>query len=72
MKELKEPLPDAIVSEPFDPETTKHPFGQRWGGQVVRLGPEHLAALQSGQTLALDVQGEYIIFVQLPKTQQPP
>ena len=30
---------------------------------VFRLSAEHLAALQAGQTLALDVQNEYIAFL---------
>lgn len=60
----------AIVPEPFDPETTNQPFGQRWGGQVVRLRSEHIAALQAGQTLALDVQGEYVVFVQLSESRE--
>ena len=57
-----------IVPKPFDPETTDQPFGQRWGGQTIHLGSEHIAALQAGQTLAMDVQGEYVIFVQLSES----
>lgn len=68
---MKEPIRIAIVSEPFDPETTKEPFGQRWGGQVFRLGPEHLTALHSGEMLALDVQDEYVVFIQLSRVEQP-
>jgi hypothetical protein len=60
----------AIVPEPFNPETTNQPFGRRWGGQVVRLGSEHIAALQAGQTLAVDVQGEYVVFVQLSESRE--
>jgi hypothetical protein len=62
---MTETKPVEIVSQPFDPETTVGPFGQRWGGQVIRLDSEHIAALQAGQTLALDVQSEYVVFVQL-------
>ena len=39
------------------------PFGHRWGGDIFRLSTEHIAALQAGQTLALDVQSEYIAFL---------
>jgi acetyl-CoA acetyltransferase len=39
------------------------PFGRRWGGDVIQLSAEHLAALQAGQTLALDVQNEYVVFI---------
>ena len=39
------------------------PFGHRWGGDVVRLSVAHIAALQAGQTLAVDVQNEYVVFL---------
>jgi hypothetical protein len=54
-----------IVEAPCDVELTEQPFGKRWGQQVITLGPEHLAALQSGKLVALDVQGEYVVFVKL-------
>jgi len=57
----------AIVEDTFDPEETLSPFGKRWGGELFRLSPEHLAALQAGKTLALDVMGEYVTFVALEK-----
>lgn len=41
------------------------PFGHRWGGDVFRLMPEHLSAMLSGHTLALDVMSEFITFLQL-------
>ena len=54
----------AIVPEAFDATSgAETPFGHRWGGDVFRLSTEHLAALQAGQTLALDVQNEYIAFL---------
>ena len=54
----------AIVPDSFDATTgAETPFGHRWGGDVFRLTAEHLAALQAGQTLALDVQNEYIAFL---------
>lgn len=40
-------------------------FGRRWGGDVFELSSEHLAALQAGQALALDVQNEYVVFLRL-------
>lgn len=61
----------AVVPAPFDPATTDQPFGQRWGGHVIRLAAEHIAALQAGQTLALDVQSEYVVFVQLSEPKEP-
>lgn len=57
----------AIVDKPFDPETTEQPFGKRWGGNVFELTPEHLAALQAGKSIALDVMNEYLTFVVLEK-----
>ena len=56
-----------IVDKPFDPETNEQPFGKRWGGDVYELTPEHLAALQAGKAIALDVMNEYLTFVVLEK-----
>jgi len=59
------------VTEPFDAiDGAVTPFGTRWGGDIFRLTPAHLAALQAGQTLALDVQSEYIVFLQTAKLEQ--
>lgn len=55
----------AIVDDPFDPEETELPFGKRWGGEIFRLSAEHLAALQAGKTIALDVMHEYVTFIAL-------
>ena len=57
----------AIVDGPFSVEETDHPFGKRWGGEVMTLTPEHLAALQEGKLVAVDVQGEYVVFLQMEK-----
>lgn len=57
----------AIVDSTFDPEKTELPFGQRWGGELFRLSAEHLAALQAGKTIALDVMHEYVTFIALEK-----
>ncbi len=54
----------AMVPDAFDATNgVETPFGHRWGGDVIRLSAEHLAALQAGQTLALDVQDEYVVFL---------
>ena len=58
----------AIVDSVCDVEETCQPFGKRWGQQVLTLSNEHLAALQAGKLLALDIQGEYVAFL---KFQQP-
>ncbi len=59
----------AVVEKPFDPEDdeTGCPFGKRWGGNVFALTAEHLAALQAGKAIALDVMNEYLTFVVLKK-----
>jgi hypothetical protein len=55
-----------IADEPFPLTNTQvntpiTPFGERWGGEVIVLNQSHLDALLSGQTLLLDVQGEYLV-----------
>ena len=59
-----------IVEHTFDPEVdpTGYPFGKRWGGNVFELTSEHLAALQAGKAIALDVMNEYLTFVVLEKS----
>lgn len=47
------------------PEPSASPFGKRFAAQTVTLTPEHLAALQAGQTLALDIQDEYVAHLRL-------
>lgn len=48
----------AILPAPADPSAS--PFGKRYAAQTVTLTPAHLAALHAGQTLALDIQDEYV------------
>ena len=53
-----------IVPDTFDAtEGVETAFGRRWGGDVIKLSSDHIAALQAGQTVALDVQNEYIVFL---------
>ena len=54
-----------IVDQPFSVDGQGTIFGQRWGGECFTLTAEHLAALQAGKTVALDVQNEYVTFVRL-------
>jgi hypothetical protein len=58
-----------IVGKPFNVDETEQPFGKRWGGECFTLTSEHLAALQAGKTLALDVQNEYVTFVRLQSSE---
>jgi hypothetical protein len=55
----------AIVDESYDEEETIQPFGKRWGGEVMTLTKEHLAALQEGKLVAVDVMAEYVVFLRL-------
>ncbi|MDP2760750.1 MAG: hypothetical protein Q8O64_10185 [Sideroxyarcus sp.] len=55
----------AIVDAPFDVEETDQPFGERWGGEIMTLTQEHLAALQEGKLVAVDVMNEYVVFLRL-------
>lgn len=55
----------AIVEAVCDVEESEQPFGKRWRQEEVVLNAEHLAALQAGKILALDVQEEYVVFVKL-------
>ena len=57
----------AIVDAVCDVVESKQPFGKRWRQELVTLKAEHLAALQAGKLLALDVQDEYVMFVQMNK-----
>lgn len=54
-----------IVDKPFDADGNETPFGPRWGGERFTLTPEHLAALQAGKTIAVDVMSEYVVFLKL-------
>jgi hypothetical protein len=54
----------ATVEAVFDASNgAQTPFGHRWGGDVFSLTHSHLETIQQGQTLALDVMGEYVVFL---------
>lgn len=53
----------AIVETIYDVEESEQPFGKRWMQETVILSAEHIAALHQGKFLALDVQGEYVMYV---------
>jgi len=55
----------AVLDEVCDVEETKRPFGKRWHQEEVILSPEHVAALQGGKVLAVDVREEYVVFLRL-------
>ena len=55
----------AIVDAPYDTLESDQPFGKRWGDEVMTLTAEHIAALHDGKLVAVDVQGEYVVFLRL-------
>ena len=55
----------AIVNEALDPLDGDTVFGQRWGsGALIKLTPEELDALNEGQIIAVDAEGEYVVYLQ--------
>lgn len=73
-REARTPAPQAVAVLPDALDATdgaETPFGHRWGGDVFRLTPADLAALHAGQTLALDVQNEYIVFLKCAEPAKP-
>lgn len=57
----------AVVDAMCDVEGTEKPFGKRWAEQRIQLKEEHLAALRNGKLLALDVNEEYVVFLEMEK-----
>lgn len=58
--------PDIAITDdaiPHDQGDTV--FGKRWGSQVVTIDAAQLAALQQGKYLAVDAQGEYVVYLKL-------
>ena len=56
----------AIVNEAMNPHDGDTVFGQRWGnGEVITITPKEWRALMDGKLLALDVEGEYVVYLQL-------
>ena len=41
------------------------PSLKRWRQEVMTLTAEHLASLQAGKLVAVDVQNEYVLFLRL-------
>lgn len=55
----------AIVDGICDVEETCQPFGKRWASQHVKLPSAHIAALQGGKLLAVDVNDEHVVFLEI-------
>lgn len=57
----------AIVDEIFDDENSEKPFGKRYRHEDISLTPEQITALSEGKRIALDVQGEYVVYLCVKK-----
>jgi hypothetical protein len=58
-----------VVDEMAD-NMAHSPFGERWGQQLIKLTPKHLQSLQEGKFLALDVQGEYVVYLEQARAEK--
>lgn len=56
-----------IVDEFCNVEQNPLAFGKRYGQETLKLTPQHLQALQQGKLIAVDVQNEYVLFIELDK-----
>lgn len=61
----------AVTHEVVDMDEKDTVFGKRWSSQLFHLTEHDLDALRQGKYLALDIQGEYIAYLELgtPKEQ---
>lgn len=60
----------AIVNQAMDPLDGDTVFGQRWGnGDVFKISAKELNALTEGKMLALDIEGEYVVYLQLDESE---
>jgi hypothetical protein len=55
-----------IVNEVMDPMEGDTVFGQRLdNGDLIKITPKELDALNEGKILAVDVEGEYVVYLQI-------
>ncbi len=52
-----------IVDEIIDCDKDDTVFGKRWWSQIIDITDEDIAALKAGKYLALDANGEYIVYL---------
>ncbi len=57
-----------IVDAIFDTDEVEAPFGKRYGSELLKLTTKHLQAMQQGKVLAVDMMGEYVLFIELAET----
>ena len=55
----------AIVETTCDYDTSEQPFGKRWRQETITLTEAHIEALRQGKLLAVDAQGEYVVYLKL-------
>lgn len=55
----------AIVEVTCDCDTSEQPFGKRWRQETITLTEAHIEALRQGKLLAVDAQGEYVVYLKL-------
>lgn len=55
----------AIVKATCDCDTSEQPFGKRWCQETITLTQAHIEALRQGELLAVDAQGEYVVYLKL-------
>jgi hypothetical protein len=54
-----------VVDEIVNTDEQDLPFGKRWANQLIRLTLDYLQALKQGKFLAIDDQGEYMVYLAL-------
>ena len=52
-----------IVDEIIDSDERDTVFGKRWWTDVIDITDNDVAALKAGKYLALDANGEYIVYL---------
>lgn len=69
---MKSDLQRGIVATEkiVDVEEENTVFGKRWGSQLFRLTEQNIDALRQGKYLALDIQGEYIAYLEASATEE--
>lgn len=60
----------AATDQIVDADTENTVFGKRWGSQLFRLTERDIEALRQGKYLALDINGEYIAYLEAASMEQ--
>jgi hypothetical protein len=47
-------------------------FGKRWASETIRITTEQIRAMQAGRYIALDVQNEYVVYLELERAGEKP